>query len=123
MSVLFILITISHYQMYFNLWPSETATRTTFSKKYTLLETELSQDGGKCTVVNASESIRTLASRGDKECSVTFTTAVPAFVGQNERIIVSARNPLSSLPPNTVARPLVDELKNFSLHWWVISRE
>lgn len=60
-----------HFQSYFVLWPSQTATREVFTEDYVLLKKELA-NSGDCTVVGANNDIQKLIAIDNATCKTSF---------------------------------------------------
>lgn len=114
------LVIFTHYQMYFHIWSKQTETRLTFSKGYTLLEAELGRKDGQCVIVGAPANFRTLAEKSKPKCILSFQDTIPPTLEEGMRVIVASRNVIQSPIENTSLTPLVDDLKETSIHWWVI---
>lgn len=120
LGVLVILVVISHYLSYFQIWSSQTEMRLTFSKEYTLLTKELSREG-RCVIIGAKEEIRELISKTPTTCDTSFSDIWPELDDQNTRVIVASADIKDGINTVTISRPLADGLANNGLHFWVHS--
>lgn len=122
MGLLVGLVVFVHYYTYFRVWPNQTSTRMAFSQQYTLLKNEILSPDGTCFVINAPEPLQKLASQTNQGCELVFQTTVPDTLAEGQRAIVSSNRIRSStLVPNSTFTPLVDSLRESSLHWWVFN--
>lgn len=120
LGVLFVSVTLLHYQTYFRLWPSQTKTHVVYNQDLPLLLTELNRADGTCFVVTDNNAIRTLATQQESACQPVFEQ--PSDSANINRTIVHA---VSTSAPDFVssegtARVLTSEVKENSARWLVI---
>lgn len=122
MALLLSLVLVVHYYTYFRIWSNQTPTRQAFSQQFTLLRQELN-DPGQCFILDAPEPIQRLASLNRDGCQVTFSDRLTVEeLTPGQRVIVSPENIESDpLLEGLTARPLSDDLKDRSIHWWVLT--
>lgn len=124
MALLVGLVTFIHYYTYFRVWPNQTTTRTAFSQQYLLLQHEIARQDGSCIVVGAPEPLQKLARQTNQGCRPVFQETVPPVLGTDHRAIIASQGVKgSSAIANSVFTPLVDGLRESSLHWWVLESD
>jgi len=79
-----------HFQSYFVLWPSQTATRVVFTDDYALLKKELA-DPGSCVVAGASKEIQKLIAIDKVNCQTSFKEQRYVLEAQNDSRVISRK--------------------------------
>ncbi len=122
LGVLFLSVTLLHYQSYFILWPVQTATHQAFSRDLELLTKELNtkaaEENTSCVVITDNSALKSLIAAAQVQCQPIFTFTESTSV---DRFIVQPSALKSvQLPPSNETRSLVNESKADNVRWLVI---
>lgn len=121
LGVLFVSVTLLHYQTYFRLWPSQTKTHIVYSQDLPLLIDELNKSDGTCFVVTDNNALRTLAAQQKSSCQPIFEQ--PSSTTTINKTIVHT---VSTSAPDYIGNEgeagiLVSESKENSARWLVVN--
>lgn len=124
LSVLFILITLLHYNTYFELWPSQTSTHTVFLPDYALLNNELrnsSSSENKCLVISENKALKQLIFAQHTICKPVFERG-NSSLSSFDKIIVQSGDSSNFIESNklTKNRALVSNTKEDNVRWLIV---
>ena len=124
LSLLFILVTLFHYNTYFELWPSQSATHNVYLSDYALINKELKsspKSSEKCLVISNNQALRKLVSAQKNACQPIFDredTSLSSF----SRIIVQNSDSTNFIQANNLnrTRALVSNTKEDNVRWLIV---
>jgi len=120
LGVLFICITLLHYQSYFILWPSQTEVHQAYLRDYSLINKELNtgDQNKSCLVISNNQSLKSLVVASKTKCTPVFE-AVPST--NIDRIVVDANSDQAAQfkQADYVVKPLLSETMENNVRWLV----
>jgi len=122
LGLLFICVVALHYVIYFQLWPSQAATRTAFTPDLALVQHELNlttHKNSSCYVDTTDPSLQTLITASKTTCRPIFpTSALPRIAST---FILRPTTNIASITTQTTSTALVSETRADSVRWVVVN--